>query len=105
MSIAVTDSLGAKEFFEQSFVIREQILSMTCEDGTFPNPLDWWRVHVTIFPLLAKLEMKIKIIPAFSAPKERVFTVSGIKIKNYKAHLMPESYNELLFLHVALVSV
>jgi hypothetical protein len=73
MSIAVTNSLGAKEFFELSFVIREQILSMTCED--------------------------------FSAPKERVFTVSGIKITNYKAHLMPESYNELLFLHGALVSV
>jgi hypothetical protein len=63
------------------------------------------RVNATRYPLLAKVAMQILAIPETSAPSERFFSVAGITIANDQARLLPESANELLFLHEALVSV
>ena len=102
---AVTTSAEARARSELSLYLREPILPMTHEDGTFTNPLDWWRVNATRFPLVAKLAMQILAIPATSAPAERVFSLAGITIANDRARLLPENANELLFLREALVSV
>ncbi len=102
---AVTTSAKARPHSELSLFLREPILPMTYEDGTFTNPLDWWRVNATKFSLVAKLAMQILEIPATSAPAERVFSVAGITIANDQARLLPENANKLLFLREALVTV
>ena len=57
------------------------------ETGKFSNPLDWWRVHETDYPYLAKLAIKYLAIPATSAPSERVFSTAGLTIAKDRACL------------------
>jgi len=67
--------------------------------GLFNNPLDWWRVHASDFPHLAKLALKYLSIPATSAPSERVFSTAGLTIAKDRARLEASRANELVFLH------
>jgi hypothetical protein len=102
---AAANSLEARAHAEVSLFMREPILQINHEDGSFTSPLDWWRVIATKFPMVAKLAMQLLAIPETSAPSERVFSVAGITIANDRARLLPKSANELLFLHEALVSI
>ena len=38
------------------------------------DPLEWWKMHNTQLPTIAKLARKYLAIPASSAPSERVFS-------------------------------
>jgi hypothetical protein len=58
----------------------EQHLPLKKDDGSFNNPLDWWRLKEQQYPLLAAIARKVLAIPATSAPSERVFSVAGITI-------------------------
>jgi len=69
------------------------------ETGKFSNPLDWWRVHQSDFPYLAKLSIRYLAIPATSAPSERVFSTAGLTISKERARLESSRANELVFLH------
>ena len=69
------------------------------ETGKFSNPLDWWRVHQSDFPYLAKLSIRYLAIPATSAPSERVFSTAGLTISKDRASLESSRANELVFLH------
>jgi hypothetical protein len=73
--------------------------------GLFNNPLDWWRVHESDFPHLAKLWMKYLSIPATSAPSERVFSTAGLMIAKDRARLEASRANELVFLHESVPSL
>jgi hypothetical protein len=69
------------------------------ETGKCTNPLDWWRVHETNYPYLAKLAMKYLAILATSAPPKCVFSFAGLTIAKDRAHLDCSQANELVFLH------
>jgi len=73
--------------------------------GLFNNPLDWWRVHESDFPHLAKMSMKYLSIPATSAPSERVFSTAGLTIAKDRARLEASRANELVFLHESVPSL
>ena len=57
------------------------------ETRKFANPLDWWKVHETDYPYLAKLAIKYLSIPATSAPSERVFSTAGLTIAKDRTRL------------------
>jgi len=59
---------------------REQHLPLRTEDGSFNNPLEWWRLKQQQYPLSAKVALRLLAIPAILAPPERVFSIAGITI-------------------------
>ena len=67
--------------------------------GLFDNPLDWWRVHASDFPHLAKPAMKYLSIPATSAPFKCAFSTAGLSIAKDRARLEASRANKLVFLH------
>ncbi len=67
--------------------------------GLFNNPLDWWRVHASDFPHLAKLALKYLSIPATSAPFKCAFSTAGLSIAKDRARLEASRANKLVFLH------
>jgi hypothetical protein len=71
------NSLEAQAHAELSLFMREPILPMNHEDGSFTNPLDWWRVNATRFPMVAKLVMQLLAIPATSALQKGSFLLLG----------------------------
>jgi hypothetical protein len=77
----------------------EQHLPLRKADGSFNNPLDWWRLKQQQYPLLASIACKVLAIPATSAPLERVFSVAGITIAKERSRLDPSNAGEVIFLH------
>jgi hypothetical protein len=80
---------------------REPHLPTKKPDGSFTDPLEWWRLKQTQFPLLSKLAVKYLAIPATSAPSERVFSTAGLTIASERAKLDPKGAGDLVFLHDA----
>jgi hypothetical protein len=80
---------------------REPHIPTKTPDGRFTDPLDWWCVKQSQFPLLSKLAVKYLAIPATSAPSERVFSTAGITIASERAKLDPKGAGDLVFLHDA----
>ena len=78
---------------------RKPAMSINKEDGSFTNPLDWWRIKEQQFPLLAKLAIQLLAKPTTSAPSERVFSTAGLTISKLRSRLDPTVANELVFLH------
>ena len=55
--------------------------------------------------MMSQLAIRILCIPATSAPAERVFSVAGLTIAKNRARLAPETANELIFLHEAVLAI
>ena len=55
------------------------------------NPLDWWKLQKTQFPILAMIARDYLAIPATSAPSERAFSASGDMITADRGRLMPKT--------------
>jgi hypothetical protein len=68
-------------------------------DGVNSDALAWWKDRRKTYPLLHRLAMRILIIPATSAPSERLFSNAGITIANDRARLLPEMAEKLVLLH------
>ncbi|XP_065891712.1 E3 SUMO-protein ligase ZBED1-like [Dysidea avara] len=49
------------------------------------NPLKWWKIHATDFPVISKLARKYLCVCASSSPSERVFSLSGHIVSKKKA--------------------
>ncbi len=43
-------------------------------DDAFNNPLKWWKENCTKYPYVANIACKYLVIPATSAPSERVWS-------------------------------
>jgi len=55
--------------------------------------------------MMSPLAFCILCIPATSAPAEQVFSVAGLTIAKNRARLAPETANELIFLHEAVLAI
>lgn len=62
------------------------------------NPLKFWADHCTELPKLARLARKLLVVPATSAPVERVFSHGGIIIRPHRAKLSDSMLSALLLL-------
>ncbi|XP_065899760.1 E3 SUMO-protein ligase ZBED1-like [Dysidea avara] len=62
------------------------------------NPLKWWKIHVTDFPVISKLARKYLCVCASSSPSERVFSLSGHIVSKKRNVLKPHKVNMLVFL-------
>ena len=62
------------------------------------SPMQWWRSHCTIYPVLSQLGRKYLCISATSCASERLFSTSGNIVTPSRAALKPDKVNMLTFL-------
>ena len=63
---------------------------------------DFWLLKQSKLPKLAKLAKKYLVIPATSAPSERVFSVASRIITNLRNRLKPETAGAILFVNMTI---
>ncbi|XP_053546834.1 E3 SUMO-protein ligase ZBED1-like [Bombina bombina] len=68
--------------------------SSLCQD-----PLQWWKMHHTQYPLLARAARKLLAIPATSVPTSWLFTDAGVTIYRKRSALTAEHVDMLVFLN------
>ena len=62
-------------------------------------PLQWWRDHQTVYPLLSRLTRRYLCLPSTSVPSESLFSTAGIIVNEKRAALDPQNVNQIVFLH------
>ena len=62
------------------------------------SPLQWWKEHSCVFPLLAKMAKKYLCVPGTSVPSERIFSKGRIIVNPFRSRLSPNHVNTLVFL-------
>lgn len=75
-----------------------EIYSKITKPDADSNPLDWWKVHGSSYPTLAKLAKKYLCICASSCASERLFSTSGHVASKKRNLLKPNKVNMLVFL-------
>ncbi|XP_075695092.1 E3 SUMO-protein ligase ZBED1-like [Rhinoderma darwinii] len=68
--------------------------SSLCQD-----PLQWWRMHYTQYPLLARAARKLLSVPATSVPTNWLFTDAGLAVYRKRSALTAEHVDMLVFLN------
>ncbi|XP_075045994.1 E3 SUMO-protein ligase ZBED1-like [Mixophyes fleayi] len=68
--------------------------SSLCQD-----PLQWWKMHHTQYPLLARAARKLLAIPATSVPTSWLFTDAGMAVYRKRSALTAEHVDMLVFLN------
>uniref|UniRef100_A0A8C5SLL9 SET domain-containing protein n=1 Tax=Laticauda laticaudata TaxID=8630 RepID=A0A8C5SLL9_LATLA len=63
------------------------------------EPLQWWKIHHTKYPLLAQAARKLLGVPATSVPAGWLFSSTGDAIHTKRQALTPEHVDMLVFLH------
>ncbi|XP_058877776.1 E3 SUMO-protein ligase ZBED1-like [Acipenser ruthenus] len=63
------------------------------------EPLNWWKVHRSQYPLLARAARKFLAVPATAVPADWVFTDKGGGVYRKRAGLSPEDVDLMVFLH------
>ena len=61
--------------------------------------LPWWRSHIGVFPILAKIARAVFAVPATAAHIERVWSTGGLTITSRRSRLSPHFVKYLLFCH------
>ena len=62
------------------------------------NPLDYWKLRSSKFPVLAAMARDYLAVPATSCPSERLFSAAGNVISSTRSRLNPETARALLCL-------
>ncbi len=62
------------------------------------NPLEWWKIHSSNYPLLAAFAKRFLSVCATSSPSERLFSSSGNIVSPTRMKLSPDKVNMLTFL-------
>lgn len=79
----------------------EEEMEKYCKAPPLPlteDPLNWWREHEVIFPLLSQLSKQYLCIPGTSVSAERVFSTAGDVVTAKRSTLKPEHVDQLVFL-------
>ncbi|CAI5789991.1 finger BED domain-containing 1-like [Podarcis lilfordi] len=63
------------------------------------DPLQWWKMHHTQYPLLARAARKLLGVPATSVPAGWLFSSAGDAMHTKRQALTPEHVDMLVFLH------
>jgi hypothetical protein len=63
------------------------------------NPLEWWNINKTKYPILPQLAYKYLCITGTSVPSERMFSATGHLTSDRRSRLTPENADTLLFLN------
>ncbi|XP_042329280.1 E3 SUMO-protein ligase ZBED1-like [Sceloporus undulatus] len=63
------------------------------------EPLQWWKMHHTQYPVLAQAARKLLGVPATSVPAGWLFSNAGDTICSKRRALTPEHVDMLVFLH------
>ncbi len=66
--------------------------------GLNNNPLTWWKLHSTRFPILSDLSKIYLAIPATSTPSERLFSDAGNLLTTKRMRILPELFKRMIFL-------
>jgi hypothetical protein len=77
---------------------RIQTLPLVHPDGSYVNPLPWWRENSARFPLLSELAHVYLAIPATSAPSERVWSRASRILTCKRSSMKPEVAQGMMFL-------
>nr|XP_023660006.1 zinc finger BED domain-containing protein 1-like [Paramormyrops kingsleyae] len=83
------------------YVIAKEEMEAYCKAPSLPlteDPLNWWRVHEVMFPLLSLLSKRYLCIPGTSVSAERVFSTAGDVVTAKRSTLKPEHVDQLVFL-------
>lgn len=64
----------------------------------YGDPLAWWKLHQTAFPLMARVARRVLNIPATSGSSERVFSSAGNVISKKRTKLSPDIASTIVFL-------
>ncbi|CAF2132255.1 unnamed protein product [Rotaria magnacalcarata] len=62
------------------------------------NPLDFWRLNQSPFPILTKLARKLHCIPATSAAVERQFSGAGFVLNERRTCIDPDNVDNILLI-------
>lgn len=93
-----------QENTESPTSVREKV---QCEIATYlkvpkldteSDPLEWWKLNESAYPGLTKVAKKYLVVPATSAPSERLFSKSGKIVNEIRASLKPDKVEMLTFL-------
>ena len=74
-----------------------QTLPLLNRDGSYVNPLPWWRENASRFPLLSELAHVYLAIPATSAPSERVWSRASRILTCKRSVMKPEVAQGMMF--------
>lgn len=74
---------------------------MTC-GGDITKVLQYWKTTGSRFPVLQRVARKLLAVPASSAPSERLFSAAGRTVEPRRTCLLPDTVDDILFLHAAL---
>jgi hypothetical protein len=66
--------------------------------GLSNNPLTWWELHSTKFPILSELSRIYLAMPATSTPSERLFSEAGNLLTTKRTRILPELFKRMIFL-------
>lgn len=76
--------------------LEKYILTATLDGNA--NPLAWWKVNYTVYPMLSQLSKKYLTICATSVSSERLFSLAGHIVSKRRSCLKPEKVDKLIFL-------
>ena len=77
----------------------EAVLKVKNGDGTYNDPLEWWKKRSGVFPKLSEMALRLLSVPATSAPSERIFSMAKQIITDKRNRLDPSTAGDLIFLH------
>ncbi|XP_044127313.1 E3 SUMO-protein ligase ZBED1-like [Bufo gargarizans] len=96
-----TDTEGTIEPKKTPYAKAEEEMENYCKAPPLPlteDPLNWWREHEVIFPLLSRLSKQYLCIPGTSVSAERVFSTAGDVVTAKRSALKPDHVDQLVFL-------
>ena len=87
---------------QNPILAREEEIDRYLALPNLPNgtdPLDFWKLNKSTFPILSKLARKFLATPCSSVYSERLFSEFGNIYEDTRSRLLPERGEKLLFLH------
>jgi hypothetical protein len=62
------------------------------------EPLVWWRVHETEYPILSRIARDYLVIQSTSVPAEEAFSIAGLTINKLRNKLLPDTARAIICL-------